>query len=318
MIQTPHKVAPGEHVDAAHYNALLDYVLRTTPRMGRNVLFEEKPNGIFISAAVAAAAAEPSETHPFAVRWHEASKPQAGEPTDQGSAQWEIYLPDGCVTGSFSYVFVELTPAKESPGHSGDEAGWYRLAVDDVETAQNIVVHVKWPCTRQGYNLPVACIYARAQSDAQTYARQRELMAGDIATATVATVEIGPEATRIRQTRTVPLDVAAPDAAPFDLQYTFRFSPEGEAELNTIQATRQYGVAGFVYVSGQNANIPLDATYVYLRFDTTVNPPAVSIVADPNDTETTDEVTWVRLYRLSYGFIMEDDRSSLYGVVFYR
>jgi len=310
MIQTPHKVAPGEPVDAAHYNALLDYVLRTTPRMGRNVLFDEKPNGIFISAAGGAAAAKSSETPPFAVRWHGGTS---------GDGQWEIYLPDGCVTGAYSYLFVALTPAKVSPGHSGDEDEWYRLAVDDVETPQSIVVHVKWPCTRQGYNVPVAYVYARAQSSAQSYETQRQLMAGDLTSATVATVEIGPEIRRIRQTRTVPLDVAAPDAAPFDLQYTFSFSPDGEAELSRIQAVRQYVVAGFVsHVGSQNANIPLGATYVYLKFDTTVSPPAASIVADPEDTTTTDEVTWVRLYRLSHGFIMEDDRPSLYGVVFYR
>lgn len=317
MIPTPHKVAPGQSVDAAHYNALLDYVLRSTPRMGRNVLFEEKPNGIVISAVAGAAPAAFSGTPPFTVRWHEASM-QAGEPSGQVAGQWEIYLPDGCVTGTFGYLFVGLAPAKESPGHAKDEDGWYRLAVDSVGTAQNIVVHVKWPCTRQGYNLPVAYVYARALSDAQTYERQRQQMAGDLTAATVATVQIGQGSRRIRQTRTVPLDVAVPAAAPFDLQYTFDFTSEGEAELSRIQAVRQYIIAGFVPGVGTNANIPLDATYVYLSFDTTVNPPAMSVVADPSDTATTDEITWVRLYRLSNGFIMEDDRSSLYGVVFYR
>ena len=68
MISPPSKVSPGEKVTAAHHNALLDYVLRTTPRQGRNTTITEKPNGCFINAQPGGSAAVSLPLFPFAVR----------------------------------------------------------------------------------------------------------------------------------------------------------------------------------------------------------------------------------------------------------
>lgn len=54
MQSPPPHVIPGQALTAAHYNALLDYVLRATPRAGRNTSTDVKPNGTFINAAPAA------------------------------------------------------------------------------------------------------------------------------------------------------------------------------------------------------------------------------------------------------------------------
>lgn len=323
MIPTPHKVSPGESVSAAQYNALLDYVLRTTPRMGRNVFFEEKPNGIFISAAAGDAPATVSGTPPFTVRWHEAAAPQPGVPSAPGAGQWEIYLPPGCVAHAFPYFFIANPQAKLFAGHEKDDDYWYVFAFEEVSNEDMAVVaHVKWPATRRNYGINVAYLWVRGMSSKQSYTDQRLDQAGDAARATVATCRIswsGAWIRRVAQVRRIPLDVAVPPEAPFDLQYTYRIEAlDPVISLRSIEAVRLYLVAGFVTMVNQPRNIPLSATYLWLKIDTTVNPPVATIEVDPDDTATTDQATWIRLYRLSSGCILEDDRSSLYGLSFYR
>ena len=88
----PHVIA-GQEVTAAHHNALLDYVLRATPRAGRNTSVDVKPNGTFINAAPAAGgggAALP--LFPFTVRVIE--DPDAETADDEPAPMvLAIYLP---------------------------------------------------------------------------------------------------------------------------------------------------------------------------------------------------------------------------------
>lgn len=315
MTIPPH-VLPGQPITAAEYNRLLEFVRRSTPLQGRNVTLDVTPGGTMINAAPSAGALEAEDLHPFKVRWHESIL--AG-----GAGQWEIYLPPGCVAHAFPYFFIANPQAKLFAGHEKDDDYWYVFAFEDVlNEDMAVVAHVKWPATRLNYGINVAYLWVRGMSSKQSYTDRRLDQAGDAARATVATCRIswsGAWIRRIAQVRRIPLDVAMAPQVPFDLQYTYRIADRNPViSLRRIEAVRLYLVAGFVTMINQPRIIPIGATYLWLKIDTTVNPPVATIEVDPDDTATTDRATWIRLYRLSSGCILEDDRSSLYGLTFYR
>lgn len=143
MISPPSKVSPGEKVTAAHHNALLDYVLRTTPRAGRNTTITEKPNGCFINAqpgGTSGSAALP--LFPFSVRMI----PDPDEEQD-GDVKYciAIYLPTYA-------VYIGNDPAAPSDtissiAYSGPD--WYKIirAEDDMpveppQTGETVVVYI--------------------------------------------------------------------------------------------------------------------------------------------------------------------------------
>ena len=86
MIVPPRRMAPGEHLTAANYNALLDYVRRITPRQGANVAVDYRLDGAVISGMPGGETDR--SIKPFAVRLHKTATDQTG--------LWEIYLPTGC------------------------------------------------------------------------------------------------------------------------------------------------------------------------------------------------------------------------------
>ena len=69
-------MAPGEHLTAANYNALLDYVRRITPRQGANVAVDYRLGGAVISGSPVSI---DRTTKPFAVRLHKTENDTDGQ-----------------------------------------------------------------------------------------------------------------------------------------------------------------------------------------------------------------------------------------------
>ena len=145
MIFPPSKVSPGEKVTAAHHNALLDYVLRTTPRAGRNTTITEKPNGCFINAQPGGGGGGgSSRLFPFAVRVIEDPDEEPGEGEDAKMCI-AIYLPTYA-------VYLGAEPAEPTdtiasiPDYGED---WQKIIrasdgmpVDLPQADETVVVHI--------------------------------------------------------------------------------------------------------------------------------------------------------------------------------
>ena len=110
MIVPPRRMAPGEHLTAANYNALLDYVRRITPRQGANVAVDYRLDGAVISGTPDGAVRQ-EETKPFTVRF------------DAELGKWTVYLPSGCMN-----VVQTCTPINTDVG-----GGWYSFALDETQ-----------------------------------------------------------------------------------------------------------------------------------------------------------------------------------------
>lgn len=121
----PHVIA-GQPLSAAHYNALLDYVLRTTPRQGRGMAFDYRSYGTFIHAAPVAGGGAALPLFPFAVKivTKEAEEGSGAEP----EKELHIYLPKTIVArGTDSYFPKNVTL---------ETGEWYKI--DGVELPTSV------------------------------------------------------------------------------------------------------------------------------------------------------------------------------------
>ena len=113
MIFPPRRMAPGERLTAANYNALLDYVRRITPVRGAKVTVDYRLCGDVISATGGVTGAGSSAVRPFTVRYHE--------------DQWEIYMPGGCV--NVGGTCAAINPAASES--RGIDVGFYNAGDED-------------------------------------------------------------------------------------------------------------------------------------------------------------------------------------------
>jgi hypothetical protein len=138
MITPPRRMAPGERLTAANYNALLDYVRRITPRSGANVKVDYRLGGAVISGTPAPASPQSQPPRLFEVRQVWVSE----EGSTAKVAKWCIYLPSNSLYIAQSAVDATdgLTAADGAP------EGWYELpAFPDEGTSGPVYLHVTLP-----------------------------------------------------------------------------------------------------------------------------------------------------------------------------
>lgn len=342
MISPPSKVSPGEKVTAAHHNALLDYVLRTTPRAGRNTTISEKPNGCFINAQPGGGAAATAEDGPFRVRWHAPD----GDGQSAPEPQWEIYLPTGCMSVEGSCTVLN-TPASETSGHE-DEDGWYVLPFPqgDDPGEYRVVVHGKQrtqlqseednsnDIVRTSTRPAMLAAAEKAEWVGEEESETRQDYAGDVIHPIVATITLSSEegGGLVRQAARVvsaPIVVQGERAATFDLVWIYSRA-EGAvrpALEGILCANQSFSAGGTSYEATSDGEYdpdePLAAgnqdAYIWLKIDTSAA--LYKITVEENTTSSilsTDEVTWVRLYTLRWDRVDPDERTNLNQVPIYR
>ena len=335
MTFPPSKVSPGQAVTAAHYNALLDYVLRATPRRGRNVTLDETPHGVFINAQPGGAQAAGKELSPFTVRRH-AIYDENGEET---SAQWEIYLPAGCVAVRYSCQILNSLASADSE-HEDDNDDWYALPWPDEEQLgrYNIVIHGKQRTRMKDENDELSGVSPRAFAGVErdganplVESETRGDYCGDTFSATVATVDVesddkGGTVRTISQAVSAPIVVQGVPDTPFDLVWDFSPGEDGEKRptLEGIACIRQHFTVAGCRLDGEEDDDALAGTFkdrdhVWLKIDTSGAEYAIEIVSSPEgDLVSTDDIAWVPLYMLAFNRVTVDMRSSLNQVPIYR
>ena len=336
MITVPRKMAPGERLTAANYNALLDYVKRITPIAGANVSVDYRLCGAVISGTPGGEAADRS-VKPFDVRYHE--------------GQWEIYLPDGCVSVGGSCTPINPAASAGGNDHSDDDAGWRVLGLvessgttgtdGDGNTYREwtVTVHAKTSAKMYGVddlNAPARrLVWAGVtdrlkQSSSMTDAERYKDTPGDAFACAVARIRVttvGTETVRaVTQLRRTPVDVGdVPAATGFDLVWYFSVT-NGSLSVEKVYCLRQVAAVAGISVTGDQMTEVTDAEDVYARIDSSDMSDGegiLAVVADPsggdNPSASNTLITWLPLYELKENTVMADYReTSLKNVQLYR
>ncbi len=335
MIYPPRKMAHGEHLTAANYNALLDYIRRITPVAGANVKVDYRLGGAVISGTPGGVAAD-REVKPFAVRHHE--------------GQWEIYLPDGCCNYGGACAPINAAASTGGTAHGNDGSSWRLLKLDESSGTTgtdadnntyrewNVEIHVKPSAKMYGVDdlnnparrLVWACAVDRLKSAANlTDAERYSNTPGDSWSCVVARIRVtagaGTDPSRtVTQLRNTPVDVAAAGETltGFGLEWYFSLD-NGELQVEKVYCMRQvFAVAGMT-VTGDQMTEVTDANKVFARIgtaDMTSGTGLVTVESDPEGTTTSgDFVTWLPLYELKENTVTADYReNSMRNVQLYR
>jgi len=334
MIFPPRRMAPGERLTAANYNALLDYVRRITPIQGANITVDYRLGGSVISGTPGGAA-EDEGVQPWTVRWH--------------SDQWEIYLPDGCCNVGDSCE--NLNPAAAvTDGHESDGDAWRLLYVDEAGATTGtdsdgnsyveftVTAHAKLTAKVYGVDDLNAesrrLLFVGAQdalNDSPTDAEKYRDTPGDGWSCVVATIRItsvsedGETTTKrtITQYRDAVADVST-DTGTQAFELVWYFSAEdGLLAVEKVYCVRQnLGLAG-MSVTGDTMSEVTDASTVHAKIDTTdmsSGTGLVEVVADAEDTDVgTDVGTWLPLFEMTENTVTGDYRAnSINNVQVYR
>lgn len=338
MIFPPRKMAPGEHLTAAHYNALLDYVRRVTPLAGANVTVDYRLGGAVISGTPGGTA-ERAAVKPFTVRYHE--------------DQWEIYMPSGCVNVGGTCSAINPAAATGGNTHKDDPDGWRVVYIDEsrgttgTDSDNNtyrewdVTVHAKTSAKMYGIddlNAPARrLVWAGVTDRLKPYSQMTDAerykdTPGDTVSAVVARVRVtnvsggGVEKTErtVKQVRNTPLDVGDAHAPiGFDLLWYFSVD-DGELKVENVYCIRQMASLAGLSATGDTMTDVNGAEWVYAKIETadmTNGDGIVEVVPDPgNDVySSTDTVVWLALFRMNENTVVEDYReNSLKNVQVYR
>lgn len=339
MIFPPRRMADGEHLTAANYNALLDYVRRITPVQGPNVKVDYRTCGAVISGTPRGYGSGASIA-PFTVRKHE--------------GQWEIYLPDGCVNVGGTCATLNAAASSGGSDHEADDAAWRILGLNDMTGATStdddgntyrewtVTVHAKTSAKEDGVddlNAPARrLVWAGAtdrlkSSDNMTSAERYKDTPGDTFTCDVARVRVTISSgsanaeRRVTQLRDTPIDVGdVPAPAGFDLVWYFSVDG-GDLTVEKVYCIRQLLAAAGIAVTGDQMTEVTDAGEVYARIDTAdMNSGGcgiVDVVKDPegnqDPTSSQEFIVWLPLYQLGENTVTADYReNSLKNVQIYR
>lgn len=351
MIFPPRRMAPGERLTAANYNALLDYVRRITPLAGANVTVDYRLGGAVISSAGGAGAGT-SGVKPFTVRYHE--------------DQWEIYLPDGCVNAGGTCE--ALNPAAsgfrgmDDGGfdHVGDADGWRilylneRIGKTETDSADNsyrewkVTVHVKTSAKIYGVDalgspargLVWASVSDRLKSDTQiTDAERYADTPGDAVSFVVATIRVTTIQTEEQNRDEYVRDVTqnrdtifefhdVPTPTGLDLVWYLSVADAhsasgGSLHVNNVYCLRQLVAVAGIAVTGDQMTDVKDAEWIYAKIDSAdmnSGEGILSVVGDPSGPHSSDSfVTWLPLYRMNENTVTDDYReNSLKNIQLYR
>lgn len=337
MIFPPRRMAPGERLTAANYNALLDYVRRITPVQGANVNVDYRACGAVISGTPGGAAPV-AAVAPFTVRHHE--------------GQWEIYLPEGCVNVGGTCAALNDAASGSGSDHQTDDAAWRILDIDESEgetgtdsdghsySEWTVAVHAKTSAKVYGVDeleAPARRLFWAGATDSlkstsqMSSAERHRGTAGDTFTSNVArvrvtTVDEGDYMRSVTQLRDTPIDVGEASAPTgFDLVWYFSVS-DGAIVTRKVYCLRQMAaVAGFV-LEGPEMTDVTDAEDVYARIDSSDmsdRTGILSVVKDPSGADNPNThntlITWLPLYKLEANTVVADYReNSLKNVQLYR
>ena len=333
MIYPPRKMAPGERLTAANYNALLDYVKRITPRPGANVKVDYRLGGAVISGTPGGARTDPLA--PFTCRYHD---------VEEGDAQWEIYLPDGCVNVGGTCAPINPAASESGGDHEDDQHGWYLLGLDedsgttgtdeDGNTYREwwVSVHAKTSAKMYGVddlNAPARRLVwvgvrdrlkpPSSITDAERYKDiPGDSFSCDVARVRVTTVSDGGETETVRkvtQLRKNPVDIADSDLAigNFGLVWYFSVS-DGELSVENVYCVVQELAAAGISITGDSMTDVLDASTVYVRIDATDMSDGsgiAEVLKDPGGTTgSTAHVLWLKLYDMKHNTVTADHRAQ--------
>ncbi len=328
MITVPRKMANGERLTAANYNALLDYVKRITPVAGANVTVDYRLGGAVISGTPGGETADRS-IKPFTVRYH--------------ADQWEIYMPSGCV--NVVGTCEPINPAASTGGnaHAADDGGWRVLGLDESAGATgtdangntyrewDVTVHAKTSAKMwrvDDLDAPARRLVWAGVSDrlkpssSMTDAERYKDRPGDTFSATVARVRVTTVSTdgetetvrTVTQLRETSIDVGdAPIPTGFGLVWYFSVG-NGVLTVEHVYCLRQEVSAAGITITGDSMTDVLDASTVYVRIDTTDMSEGIGIsevLKDPSGaTESTAHVLWLKLYDMMHNTVTADYRAQ--------
>lgn len=304
MIVPPRRMAPGEHLTAANYNALLDYVRRITPRQGANVAVDYRLDGAVISGMPGGKTDRSAK--PFTVRLHKTE--------DDPDGQWEIYLPPGCC--NVGCTCDPINPkANATSGHEDDGGDWYAIHFDQslefattdnssntgqgvMEYTNSFVVSAHAKTSAKRYGVDLAGAPARSllwigvrdmkRSTGDWGGRYPDSVRykdtpGDTWSCVVAEIfgsmeidwsQPGASAAnaekhwRLAQYRTTPIDVAPPQGtgvSNFDLVWNLAVGSDGELEVKNLFCVRQLAAVAGIAVTGDQMTDVEGAEWVYAK-----------------------------------------------------
>lgn len=339
MIFPPRKMAPCEHLTAANYNALLDYVKRITPVAGANVKVDYRLGGAVISGTPGGEAADRS-IKPFTVRHH--------------ADQWEIYMPSGCVNVGGACAPINPAASESGDDHEDDQEDWRALGLDETEGTTgtdadgntyrewDVTVHAKTSAKMwqvDDLNAPARRLVwagvadrlkpSSSMTDAERYKdRPGDTFSATVARVRVTTVSNDGETETVRtvtQLRSTPIDVGeVPAPTGFDLVWYFSVA-NGALNVEKVFCLRQVTTAAGMSISGDQMTDVTGAEDIYAKIDTenmAYGNGLVTVVTDPDDEEphtTTHFVTWLLLYNLVENTVRADYReNSLSNIQLYR
>lgn len=317
----PRKMAPGEHLTSALYNALLDYVRRSTPIPGSNTTVDYTMGGARINSTSSAAVTDTSK-RPWRVRYHDLD----------GSAQWEVYIPHGCISVGDTCKVLNRK-AKDSNGHSSDDDDWYVLHVDesaggdeDSGTREiSVVVHGKRFAMRSGVDSIDDSAGPGVYVSADRTGDGVKSGCGDVFRQIVATIKLDGSGREINRgvTRTVDSAISVGTIAqePFDLVWWFSVGTDGALSVDHVYCIRQTAsLAGGDLSIDQDAMTDVKgAQSVYLWIVTQGGANVGSVVCDPSSSTGNDTQTWIRLYSMDNDSVTNDSRkSNLSNIQYYR
>lgn len=264
----------------------------------------------------------------FLVRW---CKGEDG----QGSGRWEIYLPRGCVSVGATCEPINK-PVWEMEGHT-KEKDWYLLKMDETEgetesfdgeqyRAWDVVVHAKTSAKMYGMDAldapPRWLLYASATprkgdvSDKRKYGpKSGDEFAQQVATIYIGEVD-GETVRRVEQSTTNAISVQGRRKLNFELVWYFSVEQDGGLKLEKVYMTRnELSVAGMVVTGDDMVDVTAAAKmdeedeengnrheiYAEIRTNQYSGENMLEIQVDPDDMETDDFVTWIKLYGLYNG-----------------
>ena len=335
MITPPRKMASGERLTAANYNALLDYVKRITPLAGANVSVDYRLGGAVISGSGTPGGSAREPMAPFTVRNH--------------AGQWEIYLPDGCV--NVGGTCAPINPAASTGGtaHADDEAGWRVLGLDESSGTTGtdadgntyrewtVSVHAKTSAKMYGVddlNAPARRLAWAGVTDSLkttfTDAERYKDTPGDSFSCVVASVRATAVSSdgetqplrKVTQLRRTPVDVGdVPAPTGFDLVWYFSVT-NGALAVEKVYCLRQLASVAGMSVTGDQMTDVTDATWITARIDTadmSSGEGLISVVTEQASDEPDTLITWLALYKMVENTVTGDYRiHSLGNVQLYR
>ena len=357
MNESPQALLPGEKITNTWISQLLRAIRRQRPVAGPGLASKVTPDGTVLSAAVPQAHATAAGLAPFSLRHYNPTpdiqnalhrwmiylppgclsvggtcEPLNCKMTDHDGHENDV-----------DWYFVDM---KELDGG-------YRQETEGGSTVRyyerDIVVHSKTSAKVYGVDelsAPARRLFyvearpriANASGQPRTQEQEAANFWGDEFSQVVGTVTIRWERTgdgqgnnTVNITRTVvqtvktPISVAGRAATNFDLVWYFGTNEWSELTCEKVYCVRNQLSAAGITLSGPTMTEVTGATAsIYAKIKTNpLNPSAssgtVEVVTDPSGMTTDNDLTWLRLYSISYNRVTADWRAqSLANVQVYR